>query len=209
METVKALKERRSINFFEPGKKIPDAKIKKLLNLANLSPSSRNLQPWELIIVDDPDRKEDLKKCAGNQAKVAEASAVFIIIANPSAIEENIDDVLNVNIRLGYTKPEAFQSSKASTLSYYGEKDSLRRKIFAIKNTSFFAMSLMIAAKDMGLETHPMDGFNEDMIKKEFNIPEEKIIPLILAIGYLKKGVKLLPRAYRRAPEKFVKYNNY
>ena len=53
MELMKALQERRSINFFEPGKEIPDEKLKKLLEISNLSPSSFNLQPWKTIIVKD------------------------------------------------------------------------------------------------------------------------------------------------------------
>jgi nitroreductase len=209
MEAEKVLNERRSINFFEPGKSIPRAKINKVLSLANLSPSSFNLQPWEVVEVNDPVRKEVLQKCANNQPKVTESSVVFIIIANPNAVEENIDDVLDVNVKLGYTKPEALKATKNMALSLYGDRDSLKRKIFAVKNASFFAMSLMIAAKGLGMETHPMDGINEDMIKKEFNIPEDRIIPLIIAMGYKKKGLKLRPRAYRRYLTKYVKYNNY
>jgi nitroreductase len=85
----------------------------------------------------------------------------------------------------------------------------LKRKIFAVKNTSLFAMNLMIAAKGLGLETHPMDGFDEDCIKKEFNIPEDKIIPMLIAVGYLKSGVTLLPRAFRRGINEFVRYDSY
>jgi len=55
-------------------------------------------------------------------------------------------------------------------------------------------MCIMIAAKGFGLETHPMDGFDEGAIKKTFGIPENKIIPMLVAVGYLKSGITLLPR---------------
>ena len=80
----------------------------------------------------------------------------------------------------------------------YGTKESLRRKIFAAKNTGLFAMNLMLAAKGLGLETHPMDGFDEECIKKEFAIPDDKIVPMLIAVGKLKTGTTLLPRAFRR-----------
>lgn len=70
-------------------------------------------------------------------------------------------------------------------------------------------MNLMIAAKGLGLETHPMDGFDEECIKKEFNIPGDKIIPILVAVGYLRSGIALLPRAFRRKLNEFVRSENY
>jgi len=81
--------------------------------------------------------------------------------------------------------------------------------IDATTNTSLYAMNVMIAAKGLGLETHPMDGFDEGAVKKAFSIPDDKIIPMLIAVGYLKTGFSLLPRAYRRKFEDFVTMNSY
>ncbi|MEK7308014.1 MAG: nitroreductase family protein, partial [Nitrospirota bacterium] len=78
-----------------------------------------------------------------------------------------------------------------------------------VKNTSLFAMNIMLAAKGLGLETHPMDGFDEECIKKEFNIPADKIIPMLIAVGNLKSGITLLPRAFRRSVGEFVSFEAY
>ena len=53
-------------------------------------------------------------------------------------------------------------------------------------------MTVMIAAQGLGLETHPMDGFDEEAIKKEFGISEDKIIPCIVALGY-REGISYCP----------------
>lgn len=209
MDVIQAIKERRSINFFETGKEIPDDKLKELLEIANLSPSSFNLQPWKVVVVKDPERKKILKQCAFNQPKVEEASAVLILVADPNAMEENIDRMLDSWQELGYMEPEMRETYKGMANNLYGPEESLKRKFFAIKNTSLFAMNIMIAAKGLGLETHPMDGFDEDCIKKEFNIPEDKIIPMLIAVGYLRSGITLLPRAFRRKTDEFVKFENY
>ncbi len=205
MDVLDAMKERRSINFFQTGKTIPEKKLTELLELANLSPSSLNLQPWKVIVVQDSEKKKILRKCAMNQPKVEEASAVMIMIADPAGLEENIEQTLDSWQSLGYMKPEMKDVYKNMAGNLYGAPDSLKRKIFAVKNTALFAMSLMIAAKGIGLETHPMDGFDEECIKKEFNIPQDKIIPMIIAVGYLREGIELLPRAFRRKIKDFVK----
>jgi nitroreductase len=204
MEAIQALKERRSINFFQAGEKISDEKLRELIEIANLAPSSFNLQPWKIIAVRDAEKKKALRRCAFNQPKVEEASVVLIIIADPKAMEDNIERVLDSWIKLGYMKPEAKEKSREMANNLYGGEDSFSRKIFAVKNAALFAMNLMIAAKGLGLETHPMDGFDEEAIKREFNIPADKIIPMLIAVGFLKKGITLLPRAFRRPIDEFT-----
>jgi nitroreductase len=209
MDVIETIRERRSINFFEPEKNISDEVLTELLEVANLSPSSFNLQPWKVVVVKEADKKKVLRVCAFNQPKVEEASVVLILIADPNAVEENLERVLDKWEELEYIKPEMRQSYIEMAKNLYGTEDSLKRKIFAVKNTSLFAMNLMISAKGLGLETHPMDGFDEECIKKEFNIPKDKIIPMIIAVGYLKSGIKLLPRAFRRKLNEFVYFEKY
>ncbi len=209
MDVIEAIKERRSINFFDSSKRIPEERLKELLSIASMAPSSFNLQPWKVIYVNDPEKRKILRECAFNQPKVEEASAVFIIIADPDAVEENIDNVLNSWQELGYIKQEVSDTYKEMAKNLYGEKDSIKRKLFAVKNASLFAMNLMIAARGMGLETHPMDGFDEEMIKKRFKIPDNKIIPMLIAVGYLKPGITLLPRAWRKDVEEFMSIDEF
>lgn len=209
MDLLQGIKERRSINFFEPGKELPDEKIRELIEVAKLAPSSMNLQPWRVVVVKDSERKKVLRKCAFDQPKVEEASAVLIMVADPGSLEESIETVLESWVDLGYMKPEMVETYRGMAGGLYGAEDSLKRKLFAIKNTSIFAMNIMIAARGLGLETHPMDGFDEDCIKKEFNIPPDKIIPMLITVGYLRSGITLLPRAYRKSFEDFVTFNRY
>jgi len=207
VEVLQAIEGRRAINYFDPEREIPVETLKKLLETANLAPSSFNLQPWEVIVVQSPEKKKVLRECAFNQPKVEEASVVLIMIADPGAVEKNWEWVLDDRFKLGYLKTEEQKErARQMMVQLYGEADSLRRKIFAVKNTAFYAMALMIAARGLGLETHPMDGFDEKAVKDAFDIPEEKIVPLIVAVGYKRPGVTLLPRPKRRSLEEFVTF---
>jgi len=210
MELIQSIQERRSINFFEPNVELADDTIRELLSLANLAPSSFNLQPWRVVVVKDKERKKALRKCAFDQPKVEEASVVLIIIADPDAVELHGERVLESWAELGYLAGEEQKEvSRSMMKQLYGDKTSLTRKIFAAKNAALFAMNLMNAARGLGLETHPMDGFDEAAVKKAFGIPEDKIIPMLVAVGHLKNGVTLLPRAFRRDVEEFTGFDSY
>lgn len=209
MKTIEAIRTRRSINFFDKNRTLSEEEINHLVELAALSPSSFNLQPWEVIAVHDPGRKKILRECAFNQPKVEEASVTFIIIANPGAVEQNIDKILAKQVEAGTLKQESVESTRKSPFKMYGDRDSLTRKIFAVKNASLFAMTLMLAAKGLGLDSHPMDGFNSERLKKEFGIPDEMIVPMIIAVGYPVADIKLFPRAYRRPVSEVLRFDRF
>jgi len=204
LDLFEAIKERRSINFFDTERDVPEELLKDLLNTANLAPSSFNLQPWKVIAVRDRERKKALRKCAMNQPKVEEAPVVLIMVADPQALEENVEFMLTSWENLGYIKTGQRDTMRNMIDHLYGPKDSLTRKLFAVKNTALFAMNLMLAAKGFGLDTHPMDGLDESCVKREFNIREDCVIPMLVAVGYLKPGITLLPRAFRRDLDKFA-----
>ena len=73
-------------------------------------------------------------------------------MADPDAVDENKDRVLESWLALGYMKPEARAGYSGMIDSLYGAKDSVTRRLFATKNTALYAMTLMIAAKGLGLE---------------------------------------------------------
>jgi len=206
LDVIEAIQERRSINFFDTERDVPDRLLKELLNTANLAPSSFNLQPWKVIAVKDRERKKVLRECAMNQPKVEEAPVVLIMVADPAALEENVDFMLTSWENLGYIKTENKNLLIKMIDRLYGPKDSLTRKFFAVKNTGLFAMNLMMAAKGFGLDTHPMDGMDESCVKREFNIGEDCVVPMLIAVGYLRPGINLLPRAFRRELDKFVTF---
>lgn len=54
MEFFEVVKRRRSIRRFQD-KKVPEEYVKKILEAAFYSPSSRNRRPWHFIVVDDGD----------------------------------------------------------------------------------------------------------------------------------------------------------
>jgi nitroreductase len=202
-ECLRFITERRSITYFDPQKEIDDSLIKEILEVAATAPSGYNLQPWEAVVVKSKEKKKRLMEICYNQKKVVEASAVIVIIANTKAAEEHVDRVLESWTELGYISQKQKKKLREDILQDWKTPEKRKRK--AVRDASLFAMNLMIAARMYGLETHPIEGFDEAKLKRFLGIGRERIIPLIVALGFRDTSKKLLPRAYRFGFEEFAR----
>jgi len=199
-------KNRRSINFFDPEKDVSESQLTQIIETAANTPSSFNLQPWSLMVLRTSEEKETLKSLAWDQPKVVEAPVVLIVLADKDGwkegsptFEKNWEEMLKSgSMQLG--QREWFLNA---TDSFYNWSPDANLA-FAVKNAGFFAMSLMYAAIDLGLHTHPMDGFDHEAVRKELKIPDNYWVPLLLAVGYKKPGLKLDPPKWRKTYNEIV-----
>ncbi|HOX28183.1 MAG TPA: nitroreductase family protein [bacterium] len=202
MDFSKTIESRRSVNFFDPAKDVDDALMRKIYDLAKLAPSSFNLQPWRAIIVRDPENKAKLQKCAFNQPKISQASCTLILIGDKKAYQK-MDPIIDDNIALGYMKEEMRDAIKGMAKGLY-EGDNERA--FVGRNTGLFAMAFMLAAQSLGVNTHPMDGFDSAAVRDAFHVPDEYDIVMLIAVGIFDDAKTLLPRTSRRSyDEAFIK----
>jgi nitroreductase len=189
------------VNFFDPHRDVTDELLKKVVEIAALAPSGSNLQPWSLIVLRDPDEKMRLQKLAWNQSKVSEAPVTLIVLADTDGwkpghpfVEKNFREM----VQTGITDKDRRKKFDDACFSLYGSSQD-RKIAFACKNTAFFAMALMLTAKNFGLDTHPMDGFDLDGVRKEFKIPDNYWIPLLMAVGYFRSDKQLVPPKWRKS----------
>jgi nitroreductase len=206
MDFKDVVDQRRAVNFFDPQKPVSEQLVKTLIETAAKAPSSFNLQPWSLMIIMDPEEKAKLRKVAWDQPKVTDAPVVFIVLADRTAweaghpfVEKNFKEM----VKSGSMKEEQHDWFIDACKGLYGVSEE-RQQAFACKNAGFFAMNLMFTAKHLGLDTHPMDGFDHDGVREAFGIPEQYWIPLLLAVGYFDESKNLHPPKWRKTFEEIV-----
>lgn len=206
MEFKDAMKQRRAVNFFDPTKEVTDAQLRQIIETAALAPSGFNLQPWNVIVLRDKNEKETLKKVAMNQPKITEAPVVLIILGDREGWKQGnagFEKDFVESVKEGIMKQEQYDWFCKATHSLYGSAPE-RQLAFACKNAGFFAMSIMLAAKDAGLDSHPMDGFDIEGVRKAFHIPDRFWIPLLIAIGHFDPTKTLLPAKWRKSLDEIV-----
>ena len=69
---------------------------------------------------------------------------------------------------------------------YYRGKEQVQRDE-AMRSCGIAAQTLMLAAKSMGYDSCPMDGFDFDKVAELIELPDDHVIAMFVAIG---KGIK-------------------
>lgn len=200
------LDNRRAVNFFDPERDVPDGLLRTVVEEAARAPSGFNLQPWSLLVLRDQETKQKIRAVAWDQPKITEAPVVLAVLADRNGWKDGNDTfekVFEDSVRVGRFTPDQHEWFANACKGLYGAAPEFELA-FAVKNTAFFAMSLMYAASNHGLQTHPMDGFDYDGVKKALNVPDNFWIPLLLAVGYLKPGVEIRPQRWRKNYDEIV-----
>ncbi|RLG44282.1 MAG: nitroreductase family protein [Thermoproteota archaeon] len=81
MDVMEAIFGRRSVRRFKTDP-IPEEDLRKILEAAIRAPSAGNRQPWEFVVVRDPNRKQEIARAALGQWFIAEAPVVIVVCAN-------------------------------------------------------------------------------------------------------------------------------
>jgi nitroreductase len=180
MNTLTAIKQRRSVKHYDPAHRMSPEETNQLLNLAMLSPTAYNIQNWRFLLAEDPELRKQLRAVAWDQSQVTDASLLIVLCADLKAWDKQPD-------RYWAAAPEEVKNFMIpATGDYYRGKDQVQRDE-AMRSCGIVAQTLMLSAKAMGYDSCPMDGFDFDAAAKLIELPDDHIISMLIAIG---KGTK-------------------
>lgn len=180
MNVSTAIHSRRAIKFFDSGHRMSDAEIGQLMSLALLAPTSFNIQNWRFLLVKNPDLRRQLRTVAWDQAQVTDASLLVVLTADLKSWAKE-------PIRYWESAPQPVQEFILPAIrTYYNGHEQVQRDE-AMRSCGIAAMTLMLAAQEMGYASCPMVGFDFEKVGKIINLPADHVIAMFVAIG---KGTK-------------------
>jgi nitroreductase len=206
MTVTEALHNRRAIPFYDTSVSISLEEVDRLIETASLSPSSMNLQPWKFLVVTTAEAKAKLQSVSYNQAKISEASAVVVVVADLN-FHQNAEAIADGAVARGYFPADKKQGFL--DMAHGGFSDPEARRVEAIRSSSLFAMSFMLVAKEAGWDTSPMGGFDPEGILREFNIAPGHLPVIEICIGKAKPDFELAARNVRFSTSETVHVNSW
>lgn len=180
LSVSEAIQARRAVKGFDPNHKMSEQEIEKLLSLAVLSPTAFNIQNWRFLLLRDAEQRRRVRAVAWDQAQVTDASLLLVLCADLRAWDRE-------PARYWRNVAKPVQDFMVPAIhEYYAGREQVQRDE-AMRSCGIAAMTLMLAAKEMGYDSCPMDGFDFDAVGKLIHIPADHVIAMFVAIG---KGIK-------------------
>jgi nitroreductase len=200
MNVSEAIEARRSVKHYDPNHVMPEHDLAELIRLTKLAPSSFNMQNYRILVVRDPETRQQIRAAAWDQPQVTDSSVLFIMCADLTAHLADPADYWS-------HAPEEVQNILGPMIKpFYEGNDTLIRDE-AMRSAALAGMTLMLAAKDMGYDSCPMIGFDAAKVAELINLPENYAIGFMIPVG--KQAQPGWERGDRLPDEKVVAYDRF
>ncbi len=153
---------RRSVRRFG-SRDVTDDELTALVAAAQSAPTSSNLQPWSVIAVRDPGRRNRLAALAGNQAFVARAPLFLVWVAD-----------------LGRARRLARRAGREVAAADY-----LETTVIGLVDTALAAQNAVLAAESLGFGSVFVGAIRNrpEEVAAELNLPPHTLAVFGLAVG--------------------------
>ena len=173
---------------------VSQAKVDAILDAIALAPTSSGVQPFEVIVVTNPDVKAKLRAAGYDQAQITDGSHVLVFAAWDNYTAERIDAVVD---RIAEVRGGRYESVTA----YY---DGMKAMMLArtpeanfehAARQAYIALGIALtAAAFEEVDSTPMEGFNPAQVDEILGLAARGL-----------RSVTLMPLGYRAAEGDWLK----
>ena len=183
MKIIDDLKWRYATKKFN-NKRVEEGDLEIIVEAINLSASSVGLQPYRLLVIDNPSLKKDLAEGSFN-SQIAEASHLLVFAAFASIKKEDIDAYIELVAKERNTPIEDLTDFNTSISSYLLARSDNNNFMWSAKQAYIGLGTALIAAADLKIDTTPMEGFDADKFDELLGLKEKNLKSVVLlALGY-------------------------
>ncbi|AQT70202.1 Putative NAD(P)H nitroreductase [Anaerohalosphaera lusitana] len=180
MAFLELAKTRQSVRSYKTDP-VEREKLEYCLEAARLAPSACNSQPWQFVVVDEPELKEKVAKaCFGKVISFnhfsLKAPAMVVLVAEKPNLTSKIGSVV-------------------------------KKKRFELMDVAIAAEHFCLAAAEQGLGTCMLGWFAEKPVKELLNVPKDRTVELIITVGYPAKE-EVRPKK-RKSLDEMRSFNTY
>jgi nitroreductase len=180
---TKHLEWRYAVKKFDTEKKLTQEQVNELAEAMRLTASSYGLQPYKIMLVNDPEVRKKLGKHSWGQKQVTEASHLFVICNYTEIPDEVVDDYMEITGKVRHTP--------ADKLKVFGEgiKSKISRlpsvKDWTAKQAYIVLGNLLTACAAMEIDACPMEGFVPEKYNEILGLNKLKLnAALAIPVGY-------------------------
>ncbi len=189
----------------DPAKSVPQEKVNAILEAIRMAPTSSGTQPFELIVVTNPDIRAQICKVAYDQAQIVDGSHLLVFAAWDNYTSDRIDDVVRLHTEARGEMP-LLNAYYDKLKAVYLPRDAETNYAHAARQ-AYIALGVgLIAAAEQEVDSTPMEGFDPEAVDAILGLKERGLRSvLLLPLGYRDPaGDWLLPMKKVRKPRESI-----
>lgn len=177
----------------DAAKAVPQDKVDRIIEAVRLAPTSSGLQPFEVIVVTNPEVREKIKAIAWNQAQITDGSHLLVFAAWDTYTADRINSMFDyVNQERNFTS-EGWENYRKMLLNTYPQRDAQVNFEHAARQ-AYIGLGLAVtAAAFEGVDSTPMEGFEPDKLDEILGLRARGL-----------RSVAILPLGYREAEKDWL-----
>ncbi|MEP2771914.1 MAG: NAD(P)H-dependent oxidoreductase [Fulvivirga sp.] len=202
MQLLENLKWRYATKMFDPNRKVVDQDLERLKEAVRLSVSSYGLQLYRVLVIENEELKEGLRKAAYDQSQLTDASHVFVFCNYTNNFNYRVDEYIALAAK-NATDIEGLRNYGESIKTAISGMDHHQRQSWSEKQTYLALNNLLVACAELKIDACPMEGFSKQAFNEILGLGEVGLNASVIApVGYRSKYDQTQHRPKVRRPAK-------
>ncbi|WP_076592070.1 NAD(P)H-dependent oxidoreductase [Herminiimonas arsenitoxidans] len=204
---IQQLNWRYATKKFDPSKIVSDEKLERILEAIRLTPTSSGLQPYELLVVSNPDIRKKIRAVGWDQAQITDSSHLLVFAAWDDITPERVNMMFDLTNEVRGVVNEGWENYRQMLLGIVAARGKEGNYQSAARQAYIGLGSALLAAAFEEVDATPMEGFDPAAVDEILGLPAKHLRSVvILPIGYrAEEGDWLVDlKKVRRARENFI-----
>jgi len=185
MKITDSLKWRYATKKFNPELKVSEENIEQLKEAVNLTASSYGLQPYKILIIENPEIREKLKSAAWGQSQITDSSALFLFCNYTGMGPDKVDNYLKLRADINNLNVDDSKDYGDMMKSMLSSLTPEQISVWTSKQTYIALGTLLAASAELKIDSCPMEGFDKEQFDAILGLKEKGLTASVLAaIGY-------------------------
>ncbi|MBW3545046.1 MAG: NAD(P)H-dependent oxidoreductase [Bacteroidetes bacterium] len=168
------------------GSQVPQDKVDNILEAIRLAPTSMGLQPFTVLVIEDPELKQKIQPIAYNQSQIVDSSHLLVFAAWSNVSEEQIEEYINHTAEVRNMPVASLDDFKNMLLNMAKNRTAEENMQWSARQAYIAFGTALVAAAAEKVDATPMEGFDSAALDALLNLEEKGL-----------KSVTLLPLGYR------------
>ncbi len=167
------------------GEKLPQEKVETILDALRLSASSMGLQPYNVLVIENPELKKQLQSAAYNQPQIVESSHLLVFAPWSEINESHVNSYINNIAKTRGETPESLDGFRKMILDSVNAMNPEQKFNWAARQAYIALGTALSAAAIERIDATPMEGFNSEEFDKILNLKEKGLKSVaLMALGF-------------------------